>query len=866
MGEAATWAKTEYTYDSRGRLTAVIQYEGDSVESVTRYTYDGVGNTLTMTTGLTSLDDTTGSTTTYTYDRFGNLLTTTDALGKTETNTYSTLGKHLSTTDRNGNTTVYTYDALGRVVSAVCGTDTLQYVYTLTGQVRSETRGNVQTLYNYDSQGRVTRVTESPFAYVKAYTYDRADNRTAMTVTRNNTTVQAVTYTYDTLNRLSTVSENGTLQATYTYDTNGNRASLTYANGVVEAYQYNKANWITALTNSKDGQTLSSYAYTYYASGSQKSETDHNNVVTSYTYDDLGRLTQESETGELAVSYAYDANGNRIRMTVGNPPVIITLDPNGGTLPEGTATQITLPVEEGYTLPTPTIPFITFTGWYLDDTEITDENLSQITASCTLTAQWDDELGDIIIGPIDPIFPPTPPPEIMSEPPEEGDDEGENTTSYTVTYTYDANNRLVAEVSDKTGENVLVSYTYDDNGNLLSQLNVDNTAVVTHAYDGFNRLISSVTGAGTITYTYNAQGIRASRTVGVTTTNYLLDGGNVIGEVTGSITTTYLRGINLISGSGKFYLYDAHGDVVQLTDSTGAVTKTYSYDAFGNERDPDEEDTNPFRYCGEYYDTETGLYYLRARYYDPLIGRFTQEDTHWNTVNMIYGDNPQKINEREDALGLKHYSYAPQLLSILQAGNLYAYCTNNPVLFADRRGTLLEIILNIMRSVRDKDREFEFIHSQVTCEYAEDYFGLSNIRKAGCGAVATYNALLQIGRPMDFNSIKWDFVRKWYLAFGGLLGTWPFMIDDYLNDLGVNTTTYYRMDRFEDNLSEGTVFIISFFWSPITEGAHTVMGVYSEGKYMMYNHSGYSAEVEPRNSLDEILEGGSFWMGIIIKE
>ena len=170
------------------------------------------------------------------------------------------------------------------------------------------------------------------------------------------------------------------------------------------------------------------------------------------------------------------------------------------------------------------------------------------------------------------------------------------------------------------------------------------------------------------------------------TTHYLLDGGNVIGEVTGDATTTYLRGVNLISSSGTYYLYNAHGDVVQLTNANGELTRNYNYDAFGNERDPDEDDSNPFRYCGEYYDTETGLYYLRARYYDPLIGRFTQEDTHWNTVNMIYGDNPQKINEREDKLGLKHYSYAPQISAIIQSGNLYVYAAGNPILYADPTG------------------------------------------------------------------------------------------------------------------------------------------------------------------------------------
>ena len=132
---------------------------------------------------------------------------------------------------------------------------------------------------------------------------------------------------------------------------------------------------------------------------------------------------------------------------------------------------------------------------------------------------------------------------------------------------------------------------------------------------------------------------------------------------------------------------------MQLTNTNGELTKNYNYDAFGNEHGLDEDDTNPFRYCGEYYDTETGLYYLRARYYDPLVGRFTQEDTHWNTANMIYGDNPQKINEREDALDLKHYSYAPQISAVIQSGNLYVYSTNNPILYADPSG---EIILSTL--------------------------------------------------------------------------------------------------------------------------------------------------------------------------
>ena len=88
-------------------------------------------------------------------------------------------------------------------------------------------------------------------------------------MTAGETTVQDVAYIYDSLNRLLQVQQGNVTEAAYTYDANGNRATLTYANGVVESYSYNKANWVTAVTNTKDSATLSSFAYTYYASGNR---------------------------------------------------------------------------------------------------------------------------------------------------------------------------------------------------------------------------------------------------------------------------------------------------------------------------------------------------------------------------------------------------------------------------------------------------------------------------------------------------------------------------------------------------------------------------------------------------------------------
>ena len=138
---------------------------------------------------------------------------------------------------------------------------------------------------------------------------------------------------------------------------------------------------------------------------------------------------------------------------------------------------------------------------------------------------------------------------------------------------------------------------------------------------------------------------------------------------TGALNTRYIRGTGLIAremdGAMQYYLFDAHGDVLHRLDASGNVLKTYRYDAFGNEIDPEPLDTNPFRYCGEYFDREIGTYYLRARNYDPRIGRFTTEDALRSATVSLPGDR-----KAVDPLSL----------------NLYTYCHNNPVRYTDPMG------------------------------------------------------------------------------------------------------------------------------------------------------------------------------------
>jgi len=192
-------------------------------------------------------------------------------------------------------------------------------------------------------------------------------------------------------------------------------------------------------------------------------------------------------------------------------------------------------------------------------------------------------------------------------------------------------------------------------------LSLDGTGWEINEYDGFNRLTKSNRDGHVVSYGYRPDGLRLSKAEAGGITTHVWDGSNIVAEANGfTVTGTYLRGANLIcaqaAGAREYFGFNAHGDVVQLTDASGNVTKAYRYDAFGNEHDPGANDGNPWRYCGEYFDLSSGAYYLRARYYDPLIGRMLSEDSYRGDL--------------KDPLSL----------------NLYTYCHNNPILFIDPSG------------------------------------------------------------------------------------------------------------------------------------------------------------------------------------
>jgi RHS repeat-associated protein/uncharacterized repeat protein (TIGR01451 family) len=184
----------------------------------------------------------------------------------------------------------------------------------------------------------------------------------------------------------------------------------------------------------------------------------------------------------------------------------------------------------------------------------------------------------------------------------------------TVDYTYDAANRLT-EVGG-------VAYTWNANGNLTSD------GVRSYSYDHANRLTQVTEGSLTTQFAYNGDGIRTSKTVAGGTTGYVLDLAATLPVVISDTEAVYLYGLDIIAqqqAERLYYVHDGLGSVRQLLDTTGQIETNYAYDPFGVPLVGGEV-YNPYQYTGEAWDAEVELLYLRARYYQPEVGRFISRD------------------------------------------------------------------------------------------------------------------------------------------------------------------------------------------------------------------------------------------------
>jgi len=199
------------------------------------------------------------------------------------------------------------------------------------------------------------------------------------------------------------------------------------------------------------------------------------------------------------------------------------------------------------------------------------------------------------------------------DPPPDGTDGVSGGALYAMAYSFDSSEEGIDDenldtVTDMATDSMEYGTTNTTNSGITT------TTVTNYAYDGFNRLIGVTDSTGlSAQYTYRPDGLRASKTVNGVRTAHVWNGQNLVLDIDGStVRGTYVRGIGLIrstiASTTSWYLHNAHGDVVQLANQSGTVTRNYDYDAFGVERNPVANDTNPFRYCGECYDQETNAY------------------------------------------------------------------------------------------------------------------------------------------------------------------------------------------------------------------------------------------------------------------
>ena len=515
----------------------------------------------------------------YVYDTKNRLISYTDPEGRTETYTYDCNSNLTKTVDKNGNTLKNTYDNQNR----------------LTERTAKEKKTGKETVhtYCYNAYGDVAVQDDTQFVY----------GDVSGQVTKETTKL----------------TKNKDVVKNYTYDSKGNKSTFSVKAGedtkLSLSYEYDGSSRLISVKDSEGNRAVS---YAYDTEGSLSERQAANGLKTTYGYDYQNRLTSmTNETGKGVVSKyssTYLKNGQKAE------EVSTVMDKNGKSTKKTAA----------YTYD--------MLGRITRETKTGREDISY-------TYDANNNRKQMTIG------------------------------NKTTAYQYNKNDELLRTdtLHTDTEKNDVVIYKNDKNGNQLATVNrseipaeakdtsyidVDvtlgdnqlNDNVVNH-YNALNQLTETLTKNYKVSFTYDAEGLRTGKTVNGEKTIYVWDGDQVVMELSkgGAVQKRYIRGNDLVyADKGEntekmYYVTDMHGNVVQLLDESGNVTKTYEYDSFGNEVKPEKKDENPYRYCGEYYDKETEEVYLRARYYEPSVGRFITRDTY--------------TGESDEPLSLHLYTY-----------------------------------------------------------------------------------------------------------------------------------------------------------------------------------------------------------------
>ena len=640
---------TTYEYDGHGNRTEIT----DALDNTITYTYNQYGQPLTAT-------DARSNTTTYQYDAYGSLIKVTDALGNQTQFTYDILGRAASIIDPQNNTTTFQYDAIGRLTSKTdAQSHTTQYSYDANDNVISviDAKGNTTT-NTYDAVNNLTSTTDA-LSHTTQYTYDAVNympvvksNLLSVTDANNHTT----TYQYDAADRLIKATFPGSSYEMYAYDPVGNMTQKVTRKGDAIDFTYDSLNRPIRKTYSDTTYV----AYTYDTLSRLITAVDSSGTIT-HAYDVLGRLTSVTYPNSMVVSYQYDAAGNRTRLTYPDSTYLTytfnTLnrltqiqDQNQTTISAFTydtlSRRTNLTLENGVTadytydtlsrlLSLVNQKYPTTLSSFAYTYDQVGNRTSMTTQAGTYNYNYDNiyQLTQVVKpGPIQKNY--------------NLDALGNRTTVVeSTTQTYTANNLNQYTAIDS------FNLTYDLNGNMIQK--TDGSITNTYTYDYENRLKTVTQGANGAAFTYDAFGRRISKEVNSTLqAKYLYDQDNIILDLdsNNNIIAKYIYGpatdepLVMIKGSNVYYYSrDALGSTANLTDSTGTVVESYTYDEYGNVSAPSQVG-NRYLYTGREYDPETGLYSYRARYYDPIIGRFLQTDPigYAGGINLYtyVGNNP----------------------------------------------------------------------------------------------------------------------------------------------------------------------------------------------------------------------------------
>lgn len=502
--------------------------------------------------------------------------------------------------------TVYNADDSVQAVRKAVGTALAQaYVtnyYTPNGNLdSSKDAKNNLTVYRYDGFDRLSRTyyplpANPNLGNANDYEdkgYD-ANGNVSLIRKRNG---QVITQTWDNLNRLTARTYPTVADnIQFGYDLRGLRTAAQFANGShTITYAWDNAGRL--LNTSAGGKTL---AYQYDAAGNRVRSTWPDGFYTTTSYDALSRPGAIKENGSVNLaSYAYDDLSRRTTVTLGNGTTVQRTYDNQGAMATLKNFLASTAQEVQYTYTRNQLRELKSVSWSND--------IYQWTGSAPGTQS----------------------------------------------YTSNGLNQYTAAAGATMG--------YDANGNFTGD------GTWTYAYDLDNRLRTASKSGTAATLSYDPEGRLRQTAIGATTINLLYDNQNLIAEYDAAGTTVlrkYVHGpgtdepIVWYEGTGtaaKNWLYADHlGSIVATANGTGASTGTYTYGPYG---EPNTTTGIRFRYTGQQLIAELGLYYYKARFYSPTLGRFLQTDP---------------IGDKDDQ-------------------NLYAYTKNNPTNAIDRSGKYVEV-------------------------------------------------------------------------------------------------------------------------------------------------------------------------------